>query len=83
MNFFKFYTKISRYLGADERLYLKIPTADLEEDKPQLPDEIALGVTYDDIDDYLEGKTISESSATKIEHWYTTSQHKRQMPIRM
>ena len=33
-----------------------MPTADLEDDKPQLPDEEALGVTYDQIDDYLEGK---------------------------
>ncbi len=29
-------------LGADEKLYLKVPTADLEEDKPGLADEVAL-----------------------------------------
>ena len=39
-----------------QHIYIKTPTADLEEDKPQLPDEEALGVTYNDIDDYLEGK---------------------------
>ena len=43
-------------LGAPEALYLKIPTADLEDDKPLVADEVALGVTYDAIDDYLEGK---------------------------
>ena len=37
-----------------------MPTADLEDDKPQLPDEEALGVSYHDIDDYLEGKEIPE-----------------------
>ena len=42
-------------LGAPEHLYLKVPTADLEEDRPSLPDEVALGVTYEEIDDYLEG----------------------------
>ena len=47
-------------LGAPEHLYLKVPTADLEEDRPSLPDEVALGVTYEEIDDYLEGKDINE-----------------------
>ena len=37
-----------------------MPTADLEENQPMLPDEVALGVTYDEIDDYLEGKSVSE-----------------------
>ena len=45
----------------------KIPTADLEEDKPGLADEVALGVTYEEIDDYLEGKTISPEAQTRIE----------------
>ena len=48
------------YLGAPKHLYEKVPTADLEDDKPQLPDEEALGVSYHDIDDYLEGKEIPE-----------------------
>lgn len=68
-------------LNADERLYLKVPTADLEEDKPQQADEDALGVTYQNIDDYLEGKTIDDVAAQKIESWYIKSQHKRQMPM--
>ncbi len=32
---------------------MKMPTADLEDDKPQLPDEDALGVTYEAIDNYF------------------------------
>ncbi|MBW4947563.1 NAD(+) synthase, partial [Klebsiella pneumoniae] len=36
-------------LGAPKHLYEKVPTADLEEDRPALPDELALGVTYDQI----------------------------------
>lgn len=68
-------------LGCPEHLYLKVPTADLEDDRPSLPDEVALGVTYDEIDDYLEGKEVNESSKTKIENWYTKSEHKRQGPI--
>src|SRR5690606_11164760 len=43
------------HLGCPEHLFLKTPTADLEEERPALPDETALGVTYEVIDDYLEG----------------------------
>ncbi|CAH0416551.1 ammonia-dependent NAD(+) synthetase [Periweissella fabaria] len=68
-------------LGAPEHLYLKVPTADLEEDRPSLPDEVALGVTYTDIDDYLEGREVAEKTATIIEGWYTKTEHKRQLPI--
>lgn len=68
-------------LEAPEHLYTKIPTADLEDDRPALPDEVALGVSYDAIDDYLEGKTIADSDAKKIENWFTKTRHKRRLPI--
>ncbi|KMY49872.1 ammonia-dependent NAD(+) synthetase [Peribacillus loiseleuriae] len=73
--------EILKYLNAAERLYVKIPTADLEDDKPQIPDEVALGVIYDDIDDYLEGKEIKEDAAEKIEGWYKKTEHKRNHAI--
>ncbi|WP_256026216.1 NAD(+) synthase, partial [Staphylococcus aureus] len=47
------------YLGGPKELYEKTPTADLEDDKPQLPDEDALGVTYEAIDNYLDGKPVT------------------------
>ncbi|MDT3391452.1 MAG: ammonia-dependent NAD(+) synthetase [Bacillota bacterium] len=68
-------------LGAPEHLYLKVPTADLEEDRPALPDEVALGVRYDEIDDYLEGKDVAPDAAEKIEGWYLKTAHKRHLPI--
>lgn len=68
-------------LGAPEHLYLKKPTADLEEERPSLPDEVALGVTYDNIDDYLEGKDIDPHAAEKIENWFIKTEHKRHLPI--
>ena len=70
-----------KLLGAPEHLYLKTPTADLEEDRPALPDEAALGVTYKDIDDYLEGREVEEKAAETIEGWYLKTQHKRHLPI--
>jgi NAD+ synthase len=68
-------------LGAPERLYLKTPTADLEDHRPGLPDEAALGVSYDQIDDYLEGKTVPLEASVVIEKWYTVTRHKRAMPV--
>ncbi|MCW3779478.1 ammonia-dependent NAD(+) synthetase [Levilactobacillus namurensis] len=70
-----------RFLGAPEHLYQKVPTADLEDDRPALPDEVALGVRYQDIDDYLEGKPVSEQAATTIENWYRKTAHKRHLPV--
>lgn len=68
-------------LGCPEHLYKKAPTADLEDDRPSLPDEAALGVTYENIDDYLEGKVLDEGTTRIIEGWYVKTEHKRRPPI--
>ncbi|NLY78682.1 MAG: ammonia-dependent NAD(+) synthetase [Lysinibacillus sp.] len=73
--------QILAYLGCPEHLYKKIPTADLEDDRPLLPDEEALGVSYEMIDDYLEGKEVPEDARERFEGFYLRSQHKRHMPI--
>jgi NAD+ synthase len=68
-------------LGAPGSLYTKVPTADLEDDRPGLPDEEALGVTYDEIDDYLEGKEIDTDAKEKIENHYLKTRHKRESEV--
>ncbi len=68
-------------LGCPEHLYKKAPTADLEDDRPSLPDEVALGVSYENIDDYLEGKQLDSVISSLIEGWYTKTEHKRRPPI--
>jgi len=70
-----------KHLGCPAHLYTKAPTADLEENRPSLPDEVALGVTYELIDDYLEGKTVEPQYASIIEGWYKRTEHKRQPPV--
>ena len=70
-----------KFLNCPEHLYQKAPTADLEENKPGLPDETALGVSYKDVDDYLEGRTVSELAAEKIESLWRKSEHKRHLPV--
>ncbi|APH05118.1 ammonia-dependent NAD(+) synthetase [Bacillus weihaiensis] len=70
-------------LAAPERLYLKEPTADLLDHTPLQADETELGITYDELDDYLEGKLVSEEIAEKIENRYKMTQHKREVPASM
>lgn len=68
-------------LRADERIYLKVPTADLEDNKPLVPDEVALGFSYENIDDYLEGKEVPAEIAEKIERRFLITRHKRTLPV--
>lgn len=71
--------QLLQYLGAPAHLYEKVPTADLEDDKPQLPDEEALGVAYEAIDNYLEGKGVAPEDAAVIERHYVRNAHKREL----
>lgn len=70
-------------LNADESLYLKVPTADLLDQTPGQADETELGISYDQLDDYLEGMTVPPEVAEKIEKRYLASEHKRQLPASM
>jgi NAD+ synthase len=72
---------IATHLGAPSALVQKVPTADLEELRPQLPDEAAYGITYDQIDDFLEGKPVPADAVEVIRRFYTSSQHKRELPV--
>lgn len=69
-------------LGAPESTWQKVPTADLEEDRPALPDEQALGVTYRDIDTYLEDAgELTPQATERIEHLWKVGEHKRHLPV--
>ncbi len=69
--------EIAAALAAPEVLVNKIPTADLEELAPQKADEDALSLTYDQIDDFLEGKAIPKEVSDRIVAIYQATQHKR------
>lgn len=72
---------VAEALGAPATLVHKTPTADLETLDPGKPDEDALGVTYEDIDDLLEGKPVGEAAFRAIVDRYRLTEHKRQLPI--
>ncbi|BBB31295.1 ammonia-dependent NAD(+) synthetase [Neptunomonas japonica] len=70
--------QLAMELGAPESLAHKTPTADLECLAPQKADEHALGLTYDNIDDFLEGKNVTSEVQEKLISIYIKTQHKRQ-----
>ncbi len=70
--------QIARQLGAPENLINKAPTADLESLAPSRSDEDALGLSYDQIDDFLEGKVIAADAADRLIKIFESTQHKRQ-----
>ena len=70
--------QIANKLGAPSILVHKAPTADLEELDPGKTDEDALGISYEQLDDFLEGKEVTEEIQRHIINIYNKTQHKRQ-----
>lgn len=71
---------LARHLGVPQRLVEKTPTADLETLRPQRPDEDAYGVSYEEIDDFLEGKPVSAHACATILRSFDATRHKRALP---
>ncbi|WP_139416932.1 ammonia-dependent NAD(+) synthetase [Agromyces laixinhei] len=71
------------HLGAPERLVVKVPTADLLDADPGQPDEANLGLSYRDLDAYLEGEQIDDDVAERIEARFLQTRHKRSVPVSM
>jgi NAD+ synthase len=70
-----------RFLGADERISTKPPTADLLDKSPGQLDEDELNLSYQMIDNYLEGKEVPDEVAQRIEQRYSATEHKRYGPV--
>ena len=69
-------------LGAPESTWTKVPTADLEDARPSIPDEEALGVSYRDIDTFLETQQpLDDAAETRLEHLWRVGEHKRHLPV--
>lgn len=72
--------QLARHLGAPDYIIEKAPTADLESLNPQLSDEASLGLSYNQIDDFLEGKSTDDYADAKLVAIFNKTQHKR-VPI--
>lgn len=62
------------YLDCPSAFLTKAPSAALSEDQT---DEKEMGVTYQEIDSYIEGKEVSDAARAIIERRFRTSEHKR------
>jgi len=67
----------ARHLGVPQSVIDRKPSAGLWEGQT---DEDEMGVTYDAIDDYIEGKPVSEEDKKIIERMHARTEHKRVMP---
>ena len=72
---------LAEHLGVPEHIVLKAPTADLESRRPMVPDEDVLGLTYAEIDDFLEGRPVPPDVRARIVGRYTATAHKRGGPV--
>ena len=69
---------LGRLLGLPERIIQRIPTAGLWSGQT---DEAEMGVTYDQIDDLLEGKPVDQLARQRIESLHQATEHKRCLPL--
>jgi NAD+ synthase len=72
---------LAERLGVPAHTINKTPTADLHTIYPQRPDEDELGHTYEQIDDFLEGKPVSQEILDALVHRYAVTAHKRAVPL--
>jgi NAD+ synthase len=72
--------QVAEFLGAPQNIIYKAPTADLETLAPQKSDEQSLGMSYDQIDDFLEGRLVADNITEQLIAIYEKTQHKR-VPI--
>ena len=68
---------VAKELNAPSKLYEKVATADLETLRPGIPDEVALGISFKDLDAFLENKEIDSEVEYKIIKQFYITQHKR------
>lgn len=73
--------ELLKELKAPEQLYLKTPTADLLDNKPQQADETELGIEYNVLDQYLLGNEVDPGVKVNIENRFEVTKHKRELPV--
>lgn len=71
---------LADHLGIPAQVVKKVPTADLHTLRPQRPDEDELGVSYDEIDDFLEGQPVSQIVHHRLVERFAVTAHKRATP---
>lgn len=68
--------ELGKHLDIPENILTKAPSAGLWLGQT---DEAEMGVTYEEIDDFLDGKHVSDYALSRIQFWHNRSHHKRVM----
>lgn len=71
---------LAKQLQVPAQLINKIPTADLESLTPLRPDEVAFGISYQEIDHFLIGQPVSAHAFQVIVQHFQKGKHKRCLP---
>lgn len=69
---------LGEHLEVPKEILTKAPSAGLWLGQT---DEAEMGVTYQEIDDFLDGKHISDYALSRIKFWHNRSHHKRVMAM--
>lgn len=72
---------LGAHLGLPEHIVDKVPTADLESLRPGRSDEEALGLSYEEIDDFLEALPVSTRVHDRLCALSAATAHKRSTPL--
>ncbi|ALB01889.1 NAD synthetase [Francisella persica ATCC VR-331] len=70
--------ELGKYLGVPKNILDKAPSAGLWQGQT---DEDEMGVTYQEIDDFLDGKQVSAKALERINFWHNRSHHKRKLAL--
>jgi NAD+ synthase len=73
--------QLGQAMDAPRDLVMKVPTADLESLAPMRSDEDAFGITYEQIDDFLEGKPVAPDVLSILLTVFQATAHKRALPV--
>ncbi|GMN90186.1 NAD(+) synthase [Francisella sciaenopsi] len=68
--------ELGKYLKVPQNIIDKAPSAGLWQGQT---DEDEMGISYKEIDDFLDGKKVSEKALDRINFWHNRSHHKRSM----
>ncbi|PJG82003.1 NAD(+) synthase [Caviibacterium pharyngocola] len=69
--------ELAKLLNVPQQILDKSPSAGLWQGQT---DESEMGVTYQEIDAFLRGESVSEQALKQIEFWHNRSHHKRRLP---
>ncbi|ABK90159.1 NAD(+) synthase [Francisella tularensis subsp. novicida] len=70
--------ELGKYLDVPKNILDKAPSAGLWQGQT---DEDEMGVTYQEIDDFLDGKQVSAKALERINFWHNRSHHKRKLAL--